>query len=179
MNPTVSLIFNQDGTYDLILNYERNGVEFSKEFDLKKEAHKISKSIFSNIKKCEDQKCKNFSFRCDCYNACFLHFFKRSCRIRPLYHGIFVQRHRPPADRVYQSDEQRVRRCIPQLFRPAEDGSLKLNYLSPFFIKSMHDKGIKVVPFLSNHWNRTAGINALKNIESLSTKLPIMWKNMI
>ena len=50
MNPTVSLIFNQDGTYDLILNYERNGVEFSKEFDLKKEAHKISKSIFSNIK---------------------------------------------------------------------------------------------------------------------------------
>ena len=50
LNPTVSLIFNQDGTYDLILNYERNGVEFSKEFDLKKEAHKISKSIFSNIK---------------------------------------------------------------------------------------------------------------------------------
>ena len=35
----------------------------------------------------------------------------------------------------------------------------------------MHDKGIKVVPFLSNHWNRTAGINALKNIESLSTQI--------
>lgn len=97
--------------------------------------------------------------------------FKRSCRIRPLYHGIFVQRHRPPADRVYQSDEQRVRRCIPSYFDLREDGSLKLNYLSPFFIKSMHDKGIKVVPFLSNHWNRTAGINALKNIESLSTQI--------
>ena len=48
LNPTVSLIFNQDGTYDLILNYEQNGMKLSKEFDLKKEAHKISKSIFSN-----------------------------------------------------------------------------------------------------------------------------------
>ena len=104
---------------------------------------------FSNIKNVKIKSVKNFSFRCDCYNACFLHFFKRSCRIRPLYHGIFVQRHRPPADRVYQSDEQRVRRCIPPaIFDLREDGSLKLNYLSPFLLlKSMHDKGIKVVPF--------------------------------
>ena len=41
LNSTVSLIFNQDGTYDLILNYEQNGMKLSKEFDLKKEAHKI------------------------------------------------------------------------------------------------------------------------------------------
>ncbi len=35
----------------------------------------------------------------------------------------------------------------------------------------MHAKGIKVVPFLSNHWDRTAGINALKDVETLSTQI--------
>ena len=59
----------------------------------------------------------------------------------------------------------------PSYFDIREDGSLKLNYLSPFFIKTMHDQGVRVVPFLSNHWNRTAGINALKNVESLSTQI--------
>ena len=59
----------------------------------------------------------------------------------------------------------------PSYFNIREDGSLKLNYLSSYFIKSMHDRGIKVVPFLSNHWNRTAGINALQNVESLSTQI--------
>ena len=59
----------------------------------------------------------------------------------------------------------------PSYFDIREDGSLKLNYLSPYLIKTMHDKGIKVVPFLSNHWNRTAGINALKDVEGLSTQI--------
>ena len=59
----------------------------------------------------------------------------------------------------------------PSYFDLREDGSLKLNYLSPYFIKNMHDKGIKVVPFLSNHWNRTAGIHALRDVESLAAQL--------
>lgn len=54
----------------------------------------------------------------------------------------------------------------PSYFDIEADGSVKVNYISQSYIKSVHDMGIKVVPFLSNHWNRTAGINALKNIDA-------------
>lgn len=59
----------------------------------------------------------------------------------------------------------------PSYFDIESDGSLKLNYLSQELIASMHDQGIKVVPFLSNHWNRTAGVNALNNLDQLSTEI--------
>lgn len=35
----------------------------------------------------------------------------------------------------------------------------------------MHKKGIKVVPFLSNHWDRAKGIKALQNREQLSAQI--------
>lgn len=59
----------------------------------------------------------------------------------------------------------------PSYFDIQEDGSLTLNYVSTYLIDSMHETGIKVAPFLSNHWNRTAGINALKDVETLSTQI--------
>ena len=59
----------------------------------------------------------------------------------------------------------------PSYFNIAEDGSMVLNHPSTSFIEQMHAKGLKVVPFLSNHWNRTAGINALKDVETLSTQI--------
>lgn len=59
----------------------------------------------------------------------------------------------------------------PSYFDIQSDGSLKLNYLSQELITSMHEQGIKVVPFLSNHWNRDAGINALNNLDQLSTEI--------
>lgn len=46
LNSTVSLIFNQDGTYDLILNYEQNGMKLSKEFDLKRKRTKFQNQFF-------------------------------------------------------------------------------------------------------------------------------------
>lgn len=171
MNPTVSLIFNQDGTYDLILNYERNGVEFSKEFDLKKEAHKISKSIFSNIKNVKIKSVKILVSGVIVTTLAFSTFLSALAAsdrytMGYLYSGTDHQQ----IEYINQTNNA-LDVVSPSYFDLREDGSLKLNYLSPFFIKSMHDKGIKVVPFLSNHWNRTAGINALKNIESLSTQI--------
>lgn len=171
MNPTVSLIFNQDGTYDLILNYERNGVEFSKEFDLKKEAHKISKSIFSNIKNVKIKSVKILVSGVIVTTLAFSTFLSALAAsdrytMGYLYSGTDHQQ----IEYINQTNNA-LDVVSPSYFDLREDGSLKLNYLSPFFIKNMHDKGIKVVPFLSNHWNRTAGINALKNIESLSTQI--------
>jgi len=60
----------------------------------------------------------------------------------------------------------------PSYFDLNEDGSLKLtSKLDPDFIKAMHNRGIKVVPFLSNHWNREMGRKALKNRESLAREI--------
>jgi len=52
-----------------------------------------------------------------------------------------------------------------------EDGSLDIKYSSPQLIKSMHDSGIRVTPFLSNHWNRAAGIAFLAQPDHYSTVL--------
>ncbi|WP_036697747.1 S-layer homology domain-containing protein [Paenibacillus taiwanensis] len=56
----------------------------------------------------------------------------------------------------------------PSYFDLREDGSLLLTEaLDPAFIKEMHNKGMKVVPFLSNHWDRNKGIAALNNRNAL------------
>ena len=60
----------------------------------------------------------------------------------------------------------------PNYFNLKEDGSLDLTLaVDAQFIRQMHQKGIKVVPFLSNHWDRAKGIKALENRERLAREL--------
>lgn len=42
----------------------------------------------------------------------------------------------------------------PSYFDITKDGNLNLNYIDAYLINELHSKGIKVVPFLSNHWDR-------------------------
>lgn len=52
----------------------------------------------------------------------------------------------------------------PTYFDIDTDGSLTITQkFDQDFIEEMHDRGIKVVPFLSNHWDRTKGRAALEN----------------
>lgn len=52
----------------------------------------------------------------------------------------------------------------PNYFDINTEGELDITWtLQTSFITEMHRRGIKVVPFLSNHWNATAGTNGLKN----------------
>jgi spore germination protein YaaH len=39
------------------------------------------------------------------------------------------------------------------------------------FVSEMHKRGIKVVPFVSNHWDRQLGIRALQNREKLAKEI--------
>lgn len=56
----------------------------------------------------------------------------------------------------------------PSYFDINSDGSLKLTKATDaYFISEMHKRGIKVVPFLSNHWNRELGRKALQNRKQL------------
>ncbi len=60
----------------------------------------------------------------------------------------------------------------PSYFDLNADGTLKLTIaVDRNFIKEMHARGVKVTPFLSNHWDRQTGINALANREVLASQI--------
>lgn len=65
-----------------------------------------------------------------------------------------------------------INEVSPSYFDINSDGSLKITYeLKQEFIDQMHDRGVKVVPFLSNHWSRDLGRSALKNREKLANEI--------
>lgn len=60
----------------------------------------------------------------------------------------------------------------PSYFDLNTDGSLLLNeQFDPAFVEAMHAQGVKVVPFLSNHWDRATGLSALKQREALAAEI--------
>lgn len=59
-----------------------------------------------------------------------------------------------------------VNTVSPSYFDINPNGTLKLTYnLDPAFIAAMHVQGVRVVPFLSNHWDRELGRALLANKE--------------
>lgn len=60
----------------------------------------------------------------------------------------------------------------PNYFDITKDGTLSITWtLQTSFIDEMHKRGKKVVPFLSNHWDSTAGINGLNQRKQLSADI--------
>lgn len=56
----------------------------------------------------------------------------------------------------------------PTYFDLTSDGHLKITeQFDPYTIRQMQNKGFRVVPFLSNHWDRDVGRAALKNKDVL------------
>ena len=175
LTPSIKLVPNSDETYDLILEYNGIDVEFAEELDVQKsiKSHSktITKSILSQAKKVKIKSVKVLVSGVLVATVAFSSFLSALATtdryiMGYLYRGNDIQQ----IEYVNQTNNA-LDTVSPSYFNIREDGSLKLNYLSSYFIKSMHDRGIKVVPFLSNHWNRTAGINALQNVESLSTQI--------
>lgn len=60
----------------------------------------------------------------------------------------------------------------PTCFDLSNNGHLVINNIfDEEFITNMHEQGILVTPFLSNHWGRKKAMTALKNIESLTDEI--------
>ncbi len=175
--PAMRLSSNQDGTCDLILEYSRADLsaEFAKEFETGKTAapggRRLSGAVASYAKKARIKTVKILVSGVLVATMAFSSFMAAMAAtdrytMGYLYAGTDIQQ----VEYVNQT-QNALDTVSPSYFDIREDGSLKLNYLSPYFIKTMHDRGMKVVPFLSNHWNREAGINALKDPEALASQI--------
>ncbi len=173
--PNIKLVPRQDGEYDILIEYSKADVEFAWEFGKRKNKHTNSEGILKSIseyaKKAKIKSVKIFAsgiLVASLSLTSFLSVFAASDRyiMGYLYSGTDHQQ----IEYVNQTG-QTLDTVSPSYFNIQEDGSLTLNYVSTYLIDSMHAKGIKVVPFLSNHWDRTAGINALKDVETLSTQI--------
>ncbi len=175
MLPNIRLTANGDGSYDIIIEYSAIDVEFSQNFDIKQDLIEHSKGIRRRIYQCA-KRLKIRSVRILLSGALiatiayssFISALAASDRylMGYLYTGTDI-------DQIAYVDAARGALDVvsPSYFDIRPDGTLKLNYLSPYFIKTMHDKGIRVVPFLSNHWHREGGIAALRDPKSLAKQL--------
>lgn len=59
----------------------------------------------------------------------------------------------------------------PGYFNLSSDGSLQVDEISQTYVDDMHEKNVKIVPFLSNHWNKQSGNLALERVEALTEEL--------
>lgn len=74
---------------------------------------------------------------------------------------------------VSQVDQtkQALNRVSPAFFELTPEGSLKPPGDISEFVKEMHARSLNVVPFLTNHWDRQTGRNALAGKEALASQL--------
>lgn len=59
----------------------------------------------------------------------------------------------------------------PSYFDVGSNGRLVVNSIDKNFVDTMHEKGIKVVPFFSNHWNRERGVAMFSQSEVVVNEL--------
>lgn len=71
-----------------------------------------------------------------------------------------------------------VNEVAPTYFDIDNSGNLQVSpSFSESFITQMHERGITVTPFLSNHWNRKKGRAALANTEELTNQIAEVIRN--
>lgn len=59
----------------------------------------------------------------------------------------------------------------PSAFDAGKNGSVIIHTITHDFVEEMHQKGLTVTPFYSNHWDRELGNAALDNMHTVTDKL--------
>lgn len=72
---------------------------------------------------------------------------------------------------LIERNENALNVVSPSYFDLNSNGNLILNSVDKNLVDEMHKKGIKVTPFLSNHWDKSVGRAALSNIEKLTNDI--------
>ncbi|WP_159461965.1 glycosyl hydrolase family 18 protein [Salirhabdus sp. Marseille-P4669] len=162
----------------IIINLNNHLTEFSSEFlnvktnrhqDLNKAAKSLIKRKFPSLKKATVKIMLGTilvsSFTLSPIQNAFAH--ETDFNMSYLYFGVTST-----YLKQIESTRGNLKVVSPSYFDLNADGSLKLtSQFDTYFITRMHQQGIKVVPFLSNHWDRTLGRIALENREELSTEI--------
>ena len=175
MTPEIRLLPNGDGSYDLVLEYSRWDAELANGFDFRQYWRHPSKSLAHRVKQAAvGVKIRSVKVMLSGVLVATLAFsaFTTALAASDKYTMgyLYTGTDRQQVEYVNQTGDS-LDVVSPSYFDLAQDGSLTLNTPSSYFVEQMHQSGRKVVPFLSNHWNRTAGINALKDVETLSTQI--------
>ncbi len=79
--------------------------------------------------------------------------------------------------KIIDNSKNSIKTINPDYFDINPDGTLLItpsDKINKDFITEMHNRGILVVPFISNHWDRDLGVIALRNREALSTQIAQM-----
>ena len=176
MDTNIKLSKNSDGSYDIIIDFSAADTEFAGEiFRAFKSGNlpEVKNQIDSFIKK-QNKNIKIGAVKLVLAGAligsiAFSSFSASAAfdySLGYLYFGTTAQQEqyalRPGGD---------ITTVSPSYFDISSDGKLVINTISTSFVNKMHQNGKKVVPFLSNHWNREAGRTALKNHAKLAEDL--------
>ncbi|MDR1563357.1 MAG: cell wall-binding repeat-containing protein [Oscillospiraceae bacterium] len=176
MTGNFKLIQNSDGSYDLAVEYSRGDAEFALDFFSK---GKFKEGCGSSINDFLEKSGKDIKIKAVRVLAAgviltsipFMSFVKAGAAdakysMSYLYGGTAAQQ----IEYVGNTNNS-LQTVSPSYFDLNTDGSLKLNTVSTSLVTAMHNNNIKVVPFLSNHWDRATGVNALKDVNTLSTQI--------
>ncbi|MCL1790370.1 MAG: glycosyl hydrolase family 18 protein [Peptococcaceae bacterium] len=177
MTGNLRLIPNNDGTYDLLIHYNRFDSEFAMDFFSKGRQGQCFENttafIAHHAKNIKVSAVKIMVAGVIIATLPFASFMGASAaesdtRFSMAYlYGGSVQQQIAYVERTNKA----LQTVSPSYFDINPDGSLKFNPVSAELVTRMHASDIKVVPFLSNHWDRTAGVNALKDVDKLSTQI--------
>ena len=168
-----TLLKNFDGTYTLVIFLDTLQTEFGDDF-LGKPFKKITDSqVFEKYRKYVIKTIKFVLVGGIVITVPFNDFVsaktEKSYGLSYVYFGSV-------ADQIenVKKSAKAIDTVSPSYFDLSAEGKLNVTSLSPAFIEEMHREGIKVVPFLSNHWDKTSGKNALDNRVALAREIAEM-----
>ena len=168
---------NNNGTYDILICYRSTsdtefGLEFLHSERLRNNTNNVVSYLKRNAKKMQINAVKvlvNGVVIATMSYSAFMNVYGAEV---PKYSMAYLYTGTPTQQIAYIDRTQGALGTVsPSYFDINPDGSLKVNTISTELVDHAHSQGMKVIPFVSNHWNRTAGILALDDAENLSTQL--------
>lgn len=168
---------NNDGTFNLLIYYSSTsdtefGLEFLSPENLKNNINNVLSCVRKNANKMKIDTVKiivNGGVIAAMALSTFMNVYGAEL---PKYSMAYLYSGTPTQQVSYISRTNGALNTVsPSYFNINADGSLSLGSISTELINYAHNQGMKVIPFLSNHWNRNAGIIALSNAENLSTDI--------
>ncbi len=176
MYGNLALQLNTDGTYDLVIHYSRSGdTEFSRDFLSADRITQSYRSVSGYLRKYAKglrlRSAKvmvgtmvvavvplslilSASAAVDKYSIAYLHFGDQQQQLEQV-----------------AASQDVIDTISPNYITLQPDGSLEFHPPAPGLVQSYHSMGLRVIPYLSNQWDRQSGINALEHLDTMADSI--------